>query len=175
MGTVEAAWGLALSLCLCLGLCLGLSGCGPSRPGLEAGLRLSGAQAVQAPIAVEAYRIDTSTRVAEAGERRIGTYRALAGPFALGAGEVGTLKGLVMGSAGPRTTSGCKFQPLVAYRFVGRGEVVDVLVCFNCNELAAFSNERPLGVEALGDRRAAWVHLTQRVFPNDGIVATLQP
>jgi hypothetical protein len=160
------------------GLALSLSACGPSRSGAESALSVAKTQAVQEPTSVEAFRVDTSTRVAEAGERRIGTYRALAGPFAVGASEVAMLKDLVSGDsrgAGGGAMTNCKFQPLVAYRFVGRGEVVDVLVCFTCNELATFLNERPMGLGTLGDRRAAWVRLTQRVFPNDGIVTALQP
>ena len=70
---------------------------------------------------------------------------------------------------------GCEFEPGVAFRFAKGGEDLDVLLCFNCDEFAAYRGTKRVGGEDFDVARPRLVALVKRVFPGDEKIQALKP
>ena len=70
---------------------------------------------------------------------------------------------------------GCDFEPGVAFRFAKGGSDLDVLLCFHCDEFAAYRGEKRLGGEDFDVARPRLVALVKRVFPGDEKIQALKP
>jgi hypothetical protein len=65
------------------------------------------------------------------------------------------------------TAKACEFDPGVALRFARAGTVVDVLLCFSCDELAAYEGKKRVGGEDFDTARPRLVAIVKRLFPED--------
>ena len=73
---------------------------------------------------------------------------------------------------------GCEFVAGVAFRVHGKGEPVDVVLCFSCNELVVYvadpeTKETARKREDFDDARPALVKLAKEAFPDDRVIQSL--
>jgi hypothetical protein len=69
----------------------------------------------------------------------------------------------------------CVFDPGVAFRFAKGGSDLDVLLCFHCDEFAAYRGDKRVGGEDFDVARPRLLALVQRVFPGDEQIQALKP
>ena len=156
---------VALALLLVVAACGGV----PSRvQALYGGP--AGWAAIEAPEKVTAYRI---VRAGELQHVRapdlLAGYEILNGPVAVDAAVAAELRAILAddGIYDWARAKGCEFTPGVAFRFAKGGEDLDVLLCFSCDELAAFRGDKRLGGEDFDVARPRLLALVKRVFPDD--------
>jgi hypothetical protein len=70
---------------------------------------------------------------------------------------------------------GCEFDPGVAFRFAKGGSDLDVLLCFSCDEFAAYRGDKRVGGEDFDVARPRLLALVKRVFPGDEKIQALKP
>ena len=69
----------------------------------------------------------------------------------------------------------CEFNPGLAFRFYKGKEKLDILVCFQCDEIKFYHNEKVLGQADIDPARKALVTLSKELFPKDKIIQLLMP
>ena len=66
----------------------------------------------------------------------------------------------------------CLFRPGVAFHFAKQNRKVDVLVCFSCNELRYYLNDKIVGQSYFKSERLS--KLTKKLFPDDKIIQSMK-
>ena len=66
----------------------------------------------------------------------------------------------------------CLFRPGVAFHFAKQNRKVDVLVCFSCNELRYYLNDKIVGQSYFKSVRLS--KLTKKLFPDDKIIQSMK-
>ena len=69
----------------------------------------------------------------------------------------------------------CEFNPGLAFRFYKGKEVLDILLCFQCDEIKFYHNQKLLGQADVDPARADLVNLSKQLFPKDKVIQLLMP
>ena len=125
-----------------------------------------------------AYRISDAKRE---GDKRIDGYKVVSGPEEI---EAKTWAGLRTLLLDPNIydwdlAAGCEFQPGVAVsldRASTRATAmpVDVLFCFNCDELQVWYGGKRVGMANFSNHRALFVRAMKQIFPKDPEIQKLE-
>jgi hypothetical protein len=152
--------------------------------------RLLGDRALRvlpAAAAVEVYRVDPKdyadpTRTPTTPDERVGGYAVTATGPPQGPEFAARLRRLLFdpGTYWFEAAKGCIFQPGVAFRLRDGGDVVEVLLCFSCDELRILTRDAAGNVLHRGDEdfdpaRPALVELAREAFPDDPVIRALEP
>lgn len=131
---------------------------------------------VTAPQSVEAFRIDPHP--ARMGETRavVGAHPVTAGPVAVDAAGAAELRAVLLD---PDTydftrAKGCDFTPGVAFRLVKDASRLEIVVCFECDEMSFWRLGRRVGHEDFDAARPRLVALAKRLFPGDAKIQALE-
>ena len=140
-----------------------------------------GMETLKGATRVEAFRVDPS-REAKANDAWIGGYVISATGKEQGKEFAAKLSAVLLS---PTTYSflnrkRCMFVPGVAYRFWKDQEVVEVTVCFHCDDLMVLVKDGSgkmlhYSGSAFDDARAEMVALARQAFPGDDEVQSMSP
>ena len=165
----------ALLACLLLS---GACGCGSKKvSALYGGSK--GLQVLQSPEKVEAFRVEGLPIQGKKPSQQLGGYPITAGPVTVDSKTAGELFAIL---ADKNTYNfelkNCSIRPGVALRFTGQSTVLEVLLCFTCDELAILLDGK--GVRSkyrhryFDKARARLVPLMKRIFPADPEIQQLK-
>jgi hypothetical protein len=125
---------------------------------------------VEAPEKVTAYRVIRPgiLKYVHAPET-IGGFEITDGPFDVDAATATELRTILADDSiyDFERAKGCDFDPGVAFRFAKAGAVVDLLLCFSCDELAAYQGAKRVGGEDFDPARPRLLAIVKRLFPGD--------
>lgn len=170
----SAAW-LAVAL-----LALGAAGCTASETSDRVTKLLGGADVVSVlrdegeHVRREAWRLDPAVSSgadapAAQGATDLHGFPIVAGPVPISAEHAAALADVLLqdGTYDWDRAKGCEFLPGLAIRETRGATVVDVLVCFSCDEIAVWKNGVKTGGEDVDSRRSDLIALARRIFPGD--------
>ena len=122
---------------------------------------LLGGDGIETATRVTAYRIDPMKRGGIHG------YAKVAGPVEVDDATRAELADVFLDDATYRWDSAkaCEFLPGVMLRYEGSG-TTDVLLCFSCDELTVYRDDRRVGREDFDSRRTDLVRVAKRLFPD---------
>ena len=120
--------------------------------------------------AITAYKIDSlKGATGDAGNGEIAGY-AILGETVDVPDAVAARLARILGDAATydfERQKGCKFTPGVAMRWERRRTTVDVLFCFDCDELQVFLDGEAVGYEDFDARRSDLLGIVKGLFPAD--------
>jgi hypothetical protein len=129
-----------------------------------------GLVAVVEPEQVEAYRVARLHKILK-GENpeTIGGAGILSGPVAVDEATARDLAEILKSADtyGWDFAKGCKFDPGVAIRFIGKSSTTDVLFCFHCEELQVWRDGKRVGGEDFDADSHRLRAIMKRIFPDD--------
>jgi hypothetical protein len=126
--------------------------------------------AIANPQKVEAFRIKDMTKPPDPGAPSpIAGFTVLSGPVGVEAQLAKELSRILTDEKSYVWDKAKKCDPEygVALRFVGEKSSLDVLLCFQCDQLAVRSGGKGLGHKDFDPARPALVKLVKQIFPKD--------
>jgi hypothetical protein len=135
-----------------------------------------GMAAIETPEKVTAYRVIRPgiLKYVRAPDMLAG-YEILSGPVDVDAASAAELGAIFADDSiyDWERAKACEFEPGVALRFARAGSNLDVLLCFSCDELAAFREDKRLGSEDFDVARPRLLAVVKRLFPGDEKIQSL--
>lgn len=127
----------------------------------------------------EAFRVDGAGPLRPKDPGASGTvhgYPIVAGPVPLDDASAAVVADVLLDDATYLWDSAkhCEFAPGVALRATRGTTVVDVLVCFSCDEVEIWVDGAKRGHEDTDPRRADLVRVAKRLFPGDAAIRALE-
>jgi hypothetical protein len=133
--------------------------------------------AIDAPQKVTAYRVMMPGRVkyVRAPDTICG-FEITDGPVEVDAASAKELAAILRDDAiyDWERAKGCEFDPGVAVSFVSAARRMDLLLCFHCDEIAAFENGKRVGIEDFDVARPRLLAVMRRIFPKDEAIQALK-
>jgi hypothetical protein len=71
------------------------------------------------------------------------------------------------------SAKGCKFDPGVGLRFVGKDSTTEVVFCFHCDEIQIYHDGKRAGAEDIDNARSRLAAIMKRIFPRDADIQKL--
>ena len=125
---------------------------------------------------LEAFRLADIVEQPQSVTAPLGGYRVQTGPVKVDghlAGKLGELFTRANFYEHPAGATDCPFKPGVALRFEAAGKKIELLICFGCNELAVYRDNRLHGFVSIRPRRQELLTVLRDVFPGDQVIAKL--
>jgi hypothetical protein len=158
------------------GLMTWLSGCGDSkqRESLRRLFSDDGLLVIGSAGMVEAYLVDSL-----AGEQtppRLSEMPMRSGPVAVPPEIVGDLRATLLDSRmyDWQSSKGCVPRYDARVRFSDPAGTVDVLICFTCEQLAVFREDRLVGIGNSDPMRAILLDAVAKLFPDDAAIQAIK-
>ncbi|HEY5311759.1 MAG TPA: hypothetical protein VIK18_04545 [Pirellulales bacterium] len=130
---------------------------------------------VQTPDRVEAWRIEFPREGPLADPTKLDTYVRLSDPVNVAPDVARNIAEVLNRSSTYSWDSHktCQFLPGVQLRFAKQGQIVDVLLCFKCNELWVWHNHQRVGGQEFDSGRSDLAKLVKQIFPDDEEIQSL--
>lgn len=127
----------------------------------------------------EAWRIDSfniKRNPAPVNPPRLHDHPILAGPVAVDDATAAEIAAIFLDDDTYRwdVAKGCEFDPGVVIRETRGATVVDILLCFSCDEAEFHVGGKRAGIEDTDARRADLLRIARRLFPDDPDLAKLR-
>jgi hypothetical protein len=134
------------------------------------------AQALTAPIRVQAYRISPKSHAPEAGVAYVGVHRVTAGPVELESDVAARLSAILSdpGTYDWRRAKSDPYLPTIGLRFTRDVSRVDIALDFSCDMLTIYRHGKRTGFEDFDDARAQLLAVLKPLFPEDADVQSLE-
>jgi len=143
--------------------------------------RLFGSDAAMAPVIqpakIEAFRVDPKQYSVKPGVNNIGGFAISSGPVDVGRHTSPELSQLFTSKSSYKwheAAPKCDFLPTIGIRFIDSNNArTDLLLAFNCNEMAVYHQGLRVGTGYFDNSRAKVIEILKRLFPRDGYVKKL--
>jgi len=127
---------------------------------------------------VDAYRLDAHSYVEDtsSGANRMHGYQITAGPVKLVPTQARAFSRLLTTPVSEffrDAHKACILQPGIGLRFTKAEHVIDILLCFSCDEFAIYEDGRSINTEDFDDVRPQLVKLAKQLYPNDKEIQAL--
>lgn len=133
-----------------------------------------GMKFVRKPTRVEAYRVTADFTKGEIHDD-VTDYALVGKPVSVDVTHIVDIQdGLTSRSSYDANPKACTFQPGVRVDFYRGDEVLQVLFCFRCDELASYRNGRPVGHADFDPARAKLLRGIKSLFPDDPAIQSLR-
>jgi hypothetical protein len=132
-----------------------------------------GVWVLQAPDQVEAFRLKDVENGIQLIEK-VSNYQVSSGPIALSAEQAKQISRLLLRpSSYPNYVKTCGFDPGVRLDFHRGDEIVQVLFCFACDDLAVYRDDDLIHGAAFDPARGEVVRVIKPLFPDDEVIQSL--
>lgn len=127
---------------------------------------------------VEAYRIGELPNLHQSdsiSKAAVGDYPIISGPIAVSPADIDTLRSTLQDHESyiRKTAKKCMPTPGIRLDFIRGGERLSVLLCFECDMLLNYLNEKLVGGEDFDNARPILVRTARSLFPDDPKIQAL--